>query len=348
MAASVYIYSHDHVDAQWRVNGGRLADLHAKSDQSYRLVQDPEVADVILLGNPFADDLVSNAELLALVERYCDKCFVISEQDIPCFEIRGVYTSLGPSWLTRRRVAGGGYLAFHGDFFNPVIGNHPYSLDDYRRRRYLCSFVGRVCHAVRIRLMELRFASHDVLIEDTSASFDLWSDTSTAGARARQVRYAEVLLDSKFALCPRGAGTSSFRLFEAMALGVVPVIISDAWVAPTGPDWDTFSIRIKERDVGKLEMILAQHESRYQEMGMRARDAYLRWFAEDAYFNFLVSGCLALKAQELIPERYYWKNRKAIARVQKLTLAIGYVAEQIRRRVRPRARLAQLFNVLKR
>ena len=37
------------------------------------------------------------------------------------------------------------------------------------------------------------------------------------------------------------------RLFEAMRLGVAPIIASDDWVYPRGPDWSACSVVIKER-----------------------------------------------------------------------------------------------------
>ena len=64
--------------------------------------------------------------------------------------------------------------------------------------------------------------------------------------------YLSTLLDSRFVLCPRGYGTSSYRLFETMRLGRVPVIISDEWVPPLGPSWLNCSIRISEKRVREL------------------------------------------------------------------------------------------------
>ena len=40
-------------------------------------------------------------------------------------------------------------------------------------------------------------------------------------------RYCNLMASSKFALCPRGYGKTSFRLYEAMELGCVPVYITD-------------------------------------------------------------------------------------------------------------------------
>ena len=41
-----------------------------------------------------------------------------------------------------------------------------------------------------------------------------------------------------------------------MMLGRVPVIVSDQWVPPDGPDWESFSMRVKEREVDTIPAML--------------------------------------------------------------------------------------------
>ena len=68
--------------------------------------------------------------------------------------------------------------------------------------------------------------------------------TSTYGSTS--TRMFELLHDSKFGLVPRGDAMFSYRLMETMAMGVVPIIISDGWQLPFEDmlDWSEFSIRI--------------------------------------------------------------------------------------------------------
>ena len=56
-------------------------------------------------------------------------------------------------------------------------------------------------------------------------------------------------------LCPRGQGTSSIRLFEAMRMGIAPVIISDKWIGPKGPEWESFAVFVKEKDISRSARI---------------------------------------------------------------------------------------------
>ncbi len=69
--------------------------------------------------------------------------------------------------------------------------------------------------------------------------------------------YRETMCRSIFALCPRGYGRTSFRLYEAMQLGAIPVYIydgNDPWV-PFYPrlEWGEFSFIIHANGLPELE-----------------------------------------------------------------------------------------------
>ena len=64
----------------------------------------------------------------------------------------------------------------------------------------------------------------------------------------RRQRFRSVIEPLAVRFVPRGRGTSSIRLYEALAHGCVPVdhLGRLGW-APNGPDWDSFSIRWPEK-----------------------------------------------------------------------------------------------------
>jgi hypothetical protein len=151
----------------------------------------------------------------------------------------------------------------------------------------LVSFVGTVTHPVRQGLLH---ACHPRGWFEESTGF-LFHDSSSADFQERRRHFAEVLLRSKFVLCPRGHGTASIRLYETLAAGRAPVIISDEWVAPEGPDWAAFSVRWPEKaPVAELFEHLERVEDDAVRMGALAREAYTTWFARDVAFDRLVSG----------------------------------------------------------
>lgn len=65
----------------------------------------------------------------------------------------------------------------------------------------------------------------------------------------------EAPLQSVFTLCPRGIAGWSFRLYEAILCGSIPVLLSDHWVPPFAQqlDWDAFSLRVLEKDLWRID-----------------------------------------------------------------------------------------------
>ncbi|HWD40800.1 MAG TPA: exostosin family protein [Fimbriimonas sp.] len=150
--------------------------------------------------------------------------------------------------------------------------------------RYLFSFVGSArAHPVRVGLLGL----------DGAPTLLLNSDTEPV---EREV-YSTAMRDSAFVLCPRGGGSSTFRLFEAMMLGRAPVVISDQWVAPLGPDWGSFSIRVAEDEINSIPRLLLERAGEAKAMGEAAREAWVGWFSPQAAFHRTVEWCMELECE---------------------------------------------------
>lgn len=88
--------------------------------------------------------------------------------------------------------------------------------------------------------------------------------------------FRRITARSKFALCPRGYGKTSFRLYETMQMGAIPVYISDEfWLPWQGKvDWNQFSIRVPP------EMISGIPETLFENSRWDCDPAawYKRWF----------------------------------------------------------------------
>ena len=58
-------------------------------------------------------------------------------------------------------------------------------------------------------------------------------------------KYLDDLSQCNFVLCPRGTGTSSFRLYETLMMGSIPIITGmKDYPFDDEYDWDSFSFRI--------------------------------------------------------------------------------------------------------
>src|ERR1019366_9377897 len=115
------------------------------------------------------------------------------------------------------------------------------------------------------------------------------------------LNYVELLKTTKFVLCPRGFGTSSWRLFETMKAGRVPVIISDEWVPPAGPDWKKFSIRVPECEIERIPRLLESIEPDAPALARAAVETWDQWYSKHAMFHTIIESCLAIRARRRIP-----------------------------------------------
>jgi hypothetical protein len=73
--------------------------------------------------------------------------------------------------------------------------------------------------------------------------------------------YYKVLAQSEFALCPRGYGVTSFRLYEALHCGAVPIYVSDVHWLPYSRviDWNKIAIIIKPEEIHTTREQMANH-----------------------------------------------------------------------------------------
>jgi hypothetical protein len=263
----------------------------------HRLTDEHSQADCILFldANEHASDwALRTIRRHPLTKAYRKKVFIYNELDQPWCAVQGLYASMPRSCFDTRRQRACAYLL---QDFNPYI---PWARESSGEPDLLYSFLGRRCpsHSLRERVLGLP-QSRSVLVDTSDINF---FGSDAAGLEGRKREYAQVMCRSKFVLCPRGAGTSSFRLFEAMAAGRVPVVISDEWVPPPGPDWSGCALFVPEADVADVPRFLAANEHRAAPMGIAARREWEAWFAPDVLFHHMIEACASIMNGRRIPE----------------------------------------------
>lgn len=273
--------------------------------RAHSLVGDPEAADIIL----FVDARPGHGDWRfrairghPLVRRYPEKTFLYNEMDQPWCVLPGLYTSMPNNTFDAQRQRACGYVVR----MNPFVEDVAHSTGE---PDLLYSFMGRRCRPVRDRVVRLEH--HRGYVQDTS-EWDFFGGSQNVEGQQRL--YAEMMGRSKFIICPRGSGSASFRLFEAMAAGRVPVILSDAWVPPQGPLWHTFAIRVRESQVLSLPQLLQENEHRYWAMASSARQAWEEWFSSSVLFHRMIESCAEIMKGRRWPEMYAQRvpNRQMI------------------------------------
>jgi len=269
-------------------------------------VDDCAQADALVLHEPWAfrewryiDRLIADP----VVGRFSHKVYTLNSDDSAAGLLRGLYTCLANRLFDPSLHVAMPFLTQP----NEEVLSHAGT--PRAPAHYLATWRGnpKSNRRVRARLLDMFANSSNVKVESTTS----WLDH---GAEEK-LHYVQLLRAARFSLCPGGWAAASFRIFESMALGVAPVIIADQFVEPRGPDWSSFSLRIKEADLASLEAVLAQHEDRYQEMGVLAYQAWKRYFHPDLLMGYCADAlldCVHRNAGHGSPDQdiVRWRSRR--------------------------------------
>nr|WP_255550888.1 exostosin family protein [Granulicella sp. dw_53] len=181
---------------------------------------------------------------------------------------------------------------------NPEVRHRP-----GEPKELLFCFRGRRDCRVRTNILSFPYKRPDVEVMETTG-FMHWQDGLVGMARS-QKDYADALAKSHFALCPRGMGFGSIRLFEVMEMGIAPVLLADHYALPPGPDWSSFLLHIPEDKFAQLPELLEAHVSESEERGRKAREAWERFFAPELVFDRMIEQMCNIRRDRVIPERLY-------------------------------------------
>ncbi len=89
--------------------------------------------------------------------------------------------------------------------------------------------------------------------------------------------FADHLRRMTYVLCPRGCENYSFRVYEALRFGRVPVILDTDMVLPGTLNWDEIALLVPGNSPDTIhERIVEDYRSRTAERFMERQDAALR------------------------------------------------------------------------
>lgn len=177
------------------------------------------------------------------------KTFTICQYDDgPVIDLRGVKV-----FLSSRKISKGEDI--------PLLSkNHKFPLIK-PKKAYKASFIGRTStHKIRKEMQkELNILPGVKIIDEDIGS----------------KKYVKNILQSYIALCPRGYGGSSFRFYEAMQLGVAPMLIGDIDTRPFKKHipWNDISFYASSTLEAK-KIIKKTDKKLLKEMGKKARVVY--------------------------------------------------------------------------
>jgi hypothetical protein len=244
----------------------------------HHLTDSPDQADIVLFTQCHLlapDWRLERIRSHQLARVFREKTMVYDERDRPWAAFPGVYVSMPSQYFGRDVQRAWGY------YLTPDVP------PPAREPDVLFSLVASNSASCRTPLFSLR---HPAAVVEEIHHFAFF-DPSSPDFEQRRARFRSILARSRFVLCPRGRGTSSIRMYEAMAAGKVPVVVADDWVAPEGPDWDAFSIRWPEHRVDGLIELLEERDAESGQMGAAAQTAWEEFFGPAVSFDRIATKC---------------------------------------------------------
>jgi hypothetical protein len=246
-----------------------LGEASAHNSPACAIVEDRQASDVVILSRepPF-----SLLEKMSPLSPGDVSTLVWDHSDHPVGRMKGFYCSLPRPAFDPRR---------HRTYCYPIVYNELIESFPLADAAYDYGFMGGITAPLRQKILRHLSADADLkgLIKVQGGPWDRMFDRSGVAAK---VEYADNVRSSKFVICPRGNGVGSVRLFEVMKAGRVPVIVSDSYVPPSGVDWTSCSIRVKEDNVHNLTTLISQNLPDWQVLSANARRSWEAFFSAGA------------------------------------------------------------------
>ena len=149
-----------------------------------------------------------------------------------------------------------------------------------KNRKYKASFVGSFeTHPSRTSIAVCLQDRPDCLIQNTGG-WHFYGDNR----EEKEKFYCDTLSESQLCLAPRGTGPSTIRLWEGMASGCVPIVITDSSKLPLHDTlkWDEMIIRIQPHltpIIGSIIDLLDEHQ--IEKRSKRCVEIYEKKFSNE-------------------------------------------------------------------
>lgn len=144
------------------------------------------------------------------------------------------------------------------------------------------SFIGSITHPIRANLM-ISLKDHG----DYAFRTKRWTDSVS---NQELMTFIEITSRSMFSFCPRGYGKSSFRLYESLQIGAIPVYIYDTpWIPFQDElDWSEFCVLVESHEIIMIDqklMNLTRTPELISTMSKRGKEVWESHFSLPGLYN---------------------------------------------------------------
>lgn len=121
----------------------------------------------------------------------------------------------------------------------------------------------------------LRIEVLDILKQSGPKCLDLGLDIverrSFTGSERERNEYVDHLSKNTYIVCPRGTENFSYRMYEALSFGRVPVLIDTDMVLPPEINWDRLVVRVPYKSIQDLPELIRRDYNRQSDSAFLAR-----------------------------------------------------------------------------
>ena len=265
-------------------------------DASFQIVDQVERADLVLYSDTVSrkstrKTLSACRDLLERVKATGGAIFALNFEDRPLGILPGIYSSLRPNNFDSTLHLSWPHLEAPNNEVE-TCNVETASAKRSGQEPFLFTFAGSCSHRLRRKIFSLYGSGAGSGGRWKVVEVDRWYNHT----EDERKQYVQDILNSRFALCPRGIAAYSHRIFESILLERVPVIIGDDWVPFSVPD-QGYYIRIAEKDIGQIAQILETELENYDDYLTNLRKLSLNWFGKRLRYRNVVEHFLKFHQQ---------------------------------------------------
>lgn len=293
------------------------------------LVDSPEKADIILLPHNYPSVARKSAYIrrqIALAKQYNKQLVVFwhgdSDQAFPSAEAIVFRTSQYRGCKRPNEIMMPAYAddLLHGELAlrtrhagKPIVGfcgwahykNLKNRIGTLLKNSYIrVSGIGRVRRRNRIKgityrmkaikhLLRSRCIEPNIIVRSSYSGHS--STIKTDPVKTRQ-EYIDNLLNSDYALVIKGDGNYSYRFYEALSLGRIPVVLDTGCILPLEDtiNYRDFVLRVSVSSLYRIDEIVAVHyaalsSEEFMAMQKKAREAFEKYLRIDAFLKLALA-----------------------------------------------------------
>jgi hypothetical protein len=166
-----------------------------------------------------------------------------------------------------------------------IIKENPALIPKLRSNKkiHTFNFVGQCNYMGRHIFKSLNLSNYD--FEETQTVYNLKKPEK----KQKLIHFLNRISESKFVFCPRGIGSSSFRAYQSMMSGSIPIITGmNDYPFEDEVDWDEISIRGSLENIKLLiDTALNMQDFEYNKMKKKCTWFWDNYCKHDMLYNFL-------------------------------------------------------------